>query len=63
MRDLTNEIVMQTSKNGMNYIQFRVLLNLGVNHAYALKSDNLNLKYIGKSLDKDLEKQSYKNLC
>lgn len=63
MRDLTNETVVQTSKNGMNYIQFKALLNLGVKHAYALKSDNLNLKYIGKFLDKDLEKKSYKNLC
>lgn len=63
MRDLTNEIVVQTSKNGMNYIQFKVLLNMGLKHAYALKSDNLNLKYTGKTLNKDWELQSYKNLC
>ena len=49
MRDLTNDIVVQTTKDGMNYLQFKVLLNLGVKHAYAMKSDKLKLKYFGKT--------------
>lgn len=63
MRDLTNDIVVQTTKDGMNYLQFKVLLNLGVKHAYAMKSDKLKLKYFGKILDKTGENESYKVLC
>lgn len=63
MRDLSNSIVVQTNKNGMSFLQFKVLLNLGVKHAYALKSDKLNLKYFGGALDKSAEVASYQALC
>ena len=39
MRDLSNDIVIQKNKNGMNYLQFKKLLELNVKHAYALKGD------------------------
>lgn len=48
MRDLTNDIVVQTTKDGMNYLQFKVLLNLGVKHAYAMKAISLSLNILEK---------------
>ena len=61
MRDLSNEQVMQVSKNGIDYLQFRVLLDLGVKHAYTLKCDNLLFKEPG--FGKPMYLESYKKLC
>lgn len=61
MRDLTNDNIVQFSKNGINYIQFRILNDLGVKHAYSLKTDGINFMHTGGELA--TEKKSYKKLC
>lgn len=62
MRDLSNDVVIQVSQNGLNFLQFRVLLNLGVNHAYVLKSDDFMLKSGIRTTQKE-ENESYKGIC
>lgn len=61
MRDLTNDNIVQFNKNGVNYIQFRILNDLGIKHAYSLKTDGINFMHTGGDLI--LEKKSYKKLC
>ena len=61
MYDLSNENIIHISKNGINYIQFRILLELGIKHAYSLKSEGLIFRetgFGGKILDK-----GYTKLC
>lgn len=61
MRDLTNSNVIQFNKNGMNYLQFRILNDLGINHAYSLKTEGINFRHSGGDLV--TERNSYKRLC
>lgn len=61
MRDLSNENIIQISKNGINYIQFKKLLELGIKHAYSLKSENIEIRKKCVNLEK--EKESYEKLC
>lgn len=61
MRDISNEQVIQVSKNGINYIQFRKLLELGIKHAYTLKSENIIFKESGYGNPMYLS--NYKKLC
>lgn len=61
MRDLTNSNVIQFNKNGMNYLQFRILNDLGIKHAYSLKTEGINFRHSGGDLV--TERNSYKRLC
>lgn len=61
MRDLSNENIIQINKNGINYIQFKKLLELGIKHAYSLKSENIEIRKQGG--DPKTEKESYEKLC
>lgn len=61
MRDLTNSNVIQFNKNGMNYLQFRILNDLGIKHAYSLKTEGINFRHSGGDLV--TEKNSYKRFC
>ncbi len=61
MRDLTNDTVIQINKNGMNYLQFEILNDLGIKHAYSLKTEGVNFRHSGGDLV--TEKNSYKRLC
>lgn len=44
MKDLSNEIVIHRSVDGFEFLQFRKLLELGVNHAYTLKPHFFNTR-------------------
>lgn len=61
MRDLTNETIVQKSKDGVNYIQFKKLLDLGIKHAYALKGEHLHIERNGGNVEARLN--SFKHLC
>jgi len=61
MRCLTNDNVVQFSKNGINYLQFKVLNDLGVRHAYSLKTEGVNFRHSGG--DFVTESASYEKLC
>ena len=62
--DLSNNIVIQNTKNGFNYLQFRRLLDLGVNHAYTLKPHAFNTRpgvVSEERINKSIE--NYKEFC
>ena len=40
----TNDTMIQKNINGTNYLQFRKLLDLGINHCFALKELNFSFK-------------------
>lgn len=61
MKILDNENVIEISANGVNYLQFKCLLNLGVRHAYSLKSIGLDFSHAKENLE--TEKLSYSKLC
>lgn len=61
MRDLSNDIIIQKNRNGLNYIQFRKLLDLNIKHAYALKSDFWNIERSGRNMP--ARKESFRRLC
>lgn len=63
MRDLSNDVVVQVNKNGISFLQFRVLLNLGVSHAYVLKSEELSLRGGGRVLSQADEVKAYRGIC
>lgn len=63
MRDLSNEIVEQFNKKGISYLQFKPLLNLGINHAYILKCDGFEFKYRGRKARKEEIEKAYKPVC
>lgn len=44
MKDLSNEVVVHRRKNGFEFLQFRVLNDLGVKHAYTLKPHFFNTR-------------------
>ena len=39
-----NEKILYNNKNGIEYIQFKRLLEYGIKHAYTLKGENLNFR-------------------
>lgn len=49
-----NDEVIFGSKNGLNYMQFKKLLDLGINHFYTLKSDGIDFRTGGP-----IEEKSY----
>ena len=49
-----NDVVIFKEENGLKYMQFRKLLDLGIKHFYILKSDNIDFATGGP-----LESQSY----
>ena len=44
MKDLSNDVVIHKRENGFEFLQFRKLLELGVNHAYTLKPHFFNTR-------------------
>lgn len=63
MRDLSNDVVVQVNKNGISYLQFKVLLNLGVKHAYVLKCDGFDLKNRGRISTQEEEFKAFSGVC
>ncbi len=64
MRDLSNDIVIHSEKDGFEFLQFRKLLELGINHAYSLKPHFFNTRpgVVSKeTYDKAV--QNYVNFC
>ena len=53
---LNDEMIMN-EYNGLKYLQFKKLNNLGIKHAYTLKEENLNFRSNSKE-----EKESYQRL-
>ena len=41
---IDNEIIVCKEHKGIEYIQFRKLLDFGIKHAYTLKGDNINFR-------------------
>ena len=58
--DLSNENIIHVKKNGIEYLQFRKLLEYGILNCYTTKINDLdfNLK-----LEKEKQEYSYKRLC
>ena len=52
-----NENILYNSKNGIEYIQFKKLLELGIKHAYTLKGEDINFRSNSPE-----EKESYKKI-
>lgn len=44
MKTLENENIIHQKKDGIEYIQFKKLLEYGVKHAYTLKGENINFR-------------------
>lgn len=61
MRDLSNENIIQVNKDGLIYIQFKKLLDLGIKHAYSLKNEKMDIRKKGGN--PEVEKESYERLC
>lgn len=61
MRDVSNENIIQINKDGLIYIQFKKLIDLGIKHAYSLKNEKMDIRK--KSGNPEIEKESYKRLC
>ena len=57
MNIFENDNIIYKKQNGIEYLQFRKLLELGVKHAYTLKGENINFRS-----NSEEEKESYKNL-
>lgn len=53
-----NEEILYVEKEGINYIQFKRLLKLGIKHAYTLKSKDIDF-----SFNQDRNSESYEKLC
>jgi len=49
----TNEIMIQKTINNINYLQFRKLLELGINHCFVLNELNFSFKF--QAVDKTIE--------
>ena len=52
---LENDNIIYKNKNGIEYIQFKKLLEFGIKHAYTLKGENINFRSNSKE-----EEESYK---
>ena len=62
--NLSNSVVIHTKKDNFEYLQFKRLLELGVNHAYSLKPYAFNTRpgVVSKErIEKSIE--NYKNFC
>ena len=57
MIDIGNDNVIYQNKNGIEYIQFKKLLEYGVKHAYTLKGENINFRS-----NTELERTSYEKI-
>ena len=51
---ISNDVIIIKEENGLRYMQFRKLLELGINHLYTLKSEGIDFKTGGP-----LEEESY----
>ena len=58
MIELKNDELIYVQKEGIEYIQFKRLLEYGVKHAYTLKMPNIDFGFNSKYHD-----ESYKKLC
>ena len=59
MEDIfNNDVIVKKSYNGMDYIQFKRLNNLGIKHAYSLKSEGFGFRS-----GTPTEENSYKTIC
>lgn len=58
MKKIENKNIIHVKKDGIEYIQFKKLLEYGIKHAYTLKDDNINFR----STNPELEYSSYKVL-
>ena len=58
MKNLSNEVVIHKSGEGIEYLQFRKLLELGIKHAYTLKKYDVNFRTGSKE-----QEDSYKKIC
>ena len=64
MKNLTNNEVIQSEKNGIMYLQFRRLLEYSnkIEHYYILKNNGINLKTRGKPENINIAKEGYKKI-
>ena len=53
-----NENILYNFKNGIEYIQFKKLLEYGIKHAYTLKGDNIDF-----TTDSKFENESNEKIC
>ena len=61
LKDLSNRVVIQRNENHISYLQFKILNDLGVKHAYTLKNDGVNFRHSEENFKIELE--SYKKIC
>ena len=57
MKDLSNENIIHIKDKGIEYIQFKRLLEHGIKHAYTLKGEGINFRSDSKE-----EKASYQKI-
>ena len=58
MLDFKNDEIIYVQKDGIEYIQFKKLLEFGVKHAYTLKTEGIDF-----SFSQDKKNPSYEKLC
>ena len=64
MRDLSNDVVIHREKDGFEFLQFRKLIELGVNHAYSLKPHFFNTRPgVVSQETRDKAVQNYVDFC
>ena len=56
-----NKNIIKKEKNGINYIQFKPLIDLNIKHAYTLKSENLIVKTTGYA--GNINREGYNRVC
>lgn len=64
MIDLSNENIIHIKKNGIEYLQFRKLLQYdNIVHCYTLKTGNLNFRSYSNDEIKEIVKNNYNRIC
>jgi len=64
LKDLSNDVVVHKSVGGFEFLQFRKLLDLGVNHAYTLKPHFFNTRPgVVSQETRDRAVQNYADFC
>ncbi len=58
--DLTNDVIIHTKKDGIEYLQFKILLEYDILNCFTTRINNFNLD--GR-LDKSITDYNYKRLC
>ena len=58
MKNFNDDNIVLKQGNGIEYIQFKKLLEYGIKHAYTLKDDSIDF-----SFDQELNFSSYEKLC